>query len=180
MVLAAGKVWCSPSSPCSRRSEALRVAPGGSAPPIPSAARRDMLSSGRDGKAGASTELESWPGSGRKVHCIHNYHCPTLRGCHVLLCACDISNGEKKCLFKRAATWRNSAGFSASPAPACGGAGRGGGCAQPRLCGVLVTQRTAVAAGVTPERPSISFRLGVTHLRRAKRLPLSRRRLVAP
>src|SRR5580704_7564764 len=105
MVLAAGKVWCSPSSPCSRRSEALRVAPGGSAPPITSAARRDMLSSGRDGKAGASTELESWPGSGRKVHCIHNYHCPTLRGCHVLLCACDISNGEKKCLFKRAATF---------------------------------------------------------------------------
>ena len=49
---------------------ALRVAPGGSAPPIPSAARRDMLSSGRDGKAGASTELESWPGSGGKVSCL--------------------------------------------------------------------------------------------------------------
>ena len=38
---------------------ALRVAPGGSAPPIPSAARRVMLSSGRDGKAGVSTEPES-------------------------------------------------------------------------------------------------------------------------
>ena len=38
---------------------ALRVAAGGSAPPIPSAARRVVLLSGRDGKAGASTELES-------------------------------------------------------------------------------------------------------------------------
>jgi hypothetical protein len=46
---------------------ALRVAPGGSAPPIPSAARRVALLSGRDGKAGVSTELESCPGEGQSV-----------------------------------------------------------------------------------------------------------------
>jgi hypothetical protein len=39
-VVTAGKVRCSPSSPCSRRRCALRVAAGSSAPPIPCVARR--------------------------------------------------------------------------------------------------------------------------------------------
>ena len=38
----------------------LRVAPGGSAPPISSAALRDEASPGRDGKAGVPIEQESW------------------------------------------------------------------------------------------------------------------------
>ena len=40
----------------------LRVAPGGSAPPIPSAALHDEASPGRDGKAGVPIEPESWIG----------------------------------------------------------------------------------------------------------------------
>ena len=39
---------------------ALRVAPGGSAPLNPSAARRGGALPGRDGEAGVPIELESW------------------------------------------------------------------------------------------------------------------------
>src|SRR3954453_17763336 len=38
----------------------LRVAPGGSAPPIPCVARRGEALPGRDGKAGLPIEQESW------------------------------------------------------------------------------------------------------------------------
>jgi hypothetical protein len=41
------------------RNSALRVAPGGSAPPIPSAPRRGCGTSGRDGKADALIEPKS-------------------------------------------------------------------------------------------------------------------------
>ena len=41
---------------------ALRVAPGGSAPPFPYAPLHGPSASGRDGKAGASAELESMVG----------------------------------------------------------------------------------------------------------------------
>jgi hypothetical protein len=54
MVLNPGKVQCSPCS----RDNALRLAPGGSAPPCPSAARHAAMFSGRDGKAAPPTELE--------------------------------------------------------------------------------------------------------------------------
>jgi hypothetical protein len=88
-VLAAGKVRCSPSSPCSRRSGHcawLRAAPLLPSPPLRATA---LLLPGRDGKAGASTELESCPSTGQGV-------ISTSRS--------DISNGEKKRLFNRGAT----------------------------------------------------------------------------
>jgi hypothetical protein len=64
-VLASGKVRCSPSSPCSRAKSTLRVAAGGSAPPISSAVRRGWGGAGRDGKAGSPIEQESRFGSPR-------------------------------------------------------------------------------------------------------------------
>jgi len=67
---------------------ALRVAAGGSAPPIPPLCAASLLLSGRDGKAGALTERKAAP----------------IQGCHVCFARCDISNGEKKCLFNRGAT----------------------------------------------------------------------------
>src|SRR5215472_5304548 len=42
------------------RRGALRVAAGGSAPPIPCVARRGQVAPGRDEKAGSSIEPESW------------------------------------------------------------------------------------------------------------------------
>jgi hypothetical protein len=42
------------------RKRALRVAPGGCAPPIPCVARHGSGRPGRDGKAGPPIELESW------------------------------------------------------------------------------------------------------------------------
>ena len=41
------------------RQGALRVAPGGSAPPIPFVAPRGLDAAGRDGKAGSPIEQES-------------------------------------------------------------------------------------------------------------------------
>jgi hypothetical protein len=60
MVLTSGKVRCAPSSPCSRRSGRcawLRAAVLLSSPALRATA--DAVS-GRDGKAGALTEPESW------------------------------------------------------------------------------------------------------------------------
>ena len=70
---------------------ALRVAPGGSAPPIPSAARR------------VAAVLRA--GTGKQAP-QPNWKADLIQGAGVMsyFCACDISNGEKKCLFKRAAT----------------------------------------------------------------------------
>ena len=45
------------------RKSALRVAPGGSAPLIPSVARRALAALGRDGKTGSPIEQESRFGS---------------------------------------------------------------------------------------------------------------------
>jgi hypothetical protein len=58
--LTSRKVRCSPSSPCSHAKGALRVAPGGSAPPILYVACRSFGGAGRDGKAGSRIEQESW------------------------------------------------------------------------------------------------------------------------
>ena len=60
MVLTSGKVRCAPSSPCSRRSGRcawLRAAVLLASPAL--RAMADALS-GRDGKAGAFAEPESW------------------------------------------------------------------------------------------------------------------------
>ena len=56
-VLTSGKVRCSPSSPCSRQGR-LRVAPGGSAPPIPCVARRGRggVRSGQESRLADQTE----------------------------------------------------------------------------------------------------------------------------
>jgi hypothetical protein len=62
-VLAQGKIRCSPFSPCSRDIP-LRVAPGGSAPPSPSAPlfAATCMISGRDGKAAPQP---NWKVTGR-------------------------------------------------------------------------------------------------------------------
>jgi hypothetical protein len=65
-VLTSGKVWCSPSSPCSReraRCAWLRVAPLLPSPPLRAAA---LAAPGRDGKAGSPIEQESRFGSRRE------------------------------------------------------------------------------------------------------------------
>ena len=93
-MLAAGKVRCSSSSPCSRRSGRcawLRVAPLLPSPPLRAAA---VLLSGRDGKAGASTEVESWHGRGSGIIC--NF------------ARCDISNGQMKRFFNQGRTLLDS------------------------------------------------------------------------
>jgi hypothetical protein len=69
---------------------ALRVAPGGSAPPIPSAARRvaAVVRPGRESRR--LNRTGKLPRRGTE--------------CQFYFARRDISNGEKKCLFKRGAT----------------------------------------------------------------------------